>query len=201
MTPDEIIRHFSEFEGQLKRGLTRELQRIIMHDTVAQIHTRVTEKQIDADGRKFSAYSKKPILSSGTTAKSKRVGNQLAGSKKKRSELDWVTIKRKGLNIHLFVVPGGYKQIRDIEGFSNQNKSFEFTTQMWRGFGVKRTEGGWDRFTVVCGGKNEESQDKIDWNSEREGKPIIDMSKTEQKYLVLQIEKEIDKYLKRAKLK
>jgi len=200
MTPQEVILHFKGFEAFIKRGLPRELTRIVTHDTVAQIHTRVVDRQENAKGQKFSRYSTTPTLSGGTTAKSKRVGTQLAGSKAKRSQLDWVTIKRAGKNVHLFVVPGGYQEIRSIEGFGNQNKSFDFTGQMWRGFGVKRTEVSSDRFAVILGGKNQESQDKIDWNSEREGIAIIDASRSEQMHIKIQLEKEIDKYLKRAKL-
>jgi len=201
MTIDETIRHFKELQAFIGRDLPNELTKIVAHDTVAQIHTRVVDKQVNAKGQRFSRYSTKPTLSSGTTAKSKRVFNALAGSKKKRSELDWVTIKRRGKNTHLFVVKGGYREIREIEGFSNENKSFEFTTQMWRGFGVKRTEKSSGRFAVVLGGRNAESQDKIDWNSEREGVDIIDASKQERDHIKRQVEREIEKYIKRAKLK
>jgi hypothetical protein len=201
MTIDETIKHFKEFETFMRRDLPNELTKIAAHNTVAQIHTRVIDKQVNAKGQRFGRYSTRPTLSSGTTEKSKRVFNALAGSKKKRSELDWVTIKRKGKNVHLFVVKGGYQEIREIEGFSNEYKSFEFTTEMWRGFGVKRTEKSSGRFTVVLGGKNSESQNKIDWNSEREGVDIIDASRQEQNFIKKQVEIEIDKYLKRAKLK
>jgi len=195
MTIDETIRHFKELQAFIGRDLPNELLKIVAHDTVGQIHTRVVEQQKNAKGNLFSTYSTKPTLSSGTTAKSKSVWNELAKT------ADWVTIKRKGKNVHLFVVKGGYREIRKIEGFNNEHKSFEFTTQMWRGFGIKRTEKSSGRFAVVLGGRNAESQDKIDWNSEREGVDIIDASKQERDHIKRQVEREIEKYIKRAKLK
>lgn len=197
---EEAIKCFDKLEKEIKRNLPRDLISIVASDTVAAIQTRVIERQETAKGSSFDRYSTKPTLSSGTTAKSKRIFSQLAGSKSKRKNLDWVTIKRAGKNIHLFEIKGGYQEIRRLEGFGNTAKSFEFTGQMWRMFGIKKTQTTGSKILITLGGKDQESQDKIDWNSEREGIDIIDMNKDEVNHLIRQVEKEMKKYIKRAGL-
>lgn len=198
---DEAIKRFGKLEKLLTKQLLIELQQIVAQDTVAQIETRVVDKQEKPTGGSFSSYSRKPILSSGTTAKSKAVGRKLASSKSKRKELDWVTIKRTGKNVHLFVVKGGYAEIRRLEGFDNTRKSFEFTGDMWRGFGIKKVTKKSKEIIITVGGKNEYSQNLIDVHSKKEGIPIIDTNKKEEKYIQKQLELEIEKYIKRAGLK
>ena len=51
--------------------------------------------------------------------------------------------------------------MRRLEGFQTGHKDFTFTTQMWRGFGIKRTSKTNNQFVVTLGGKNVEAQKKI----------------------------------------
>lgn len=200
MTPDETAARFKELQKLVKRELPLFIQETIALNAIEKITTRVIERQKNYLGGSFSAYSKKPILTSGKTEKSGRVGRALASSKAKRRELDWVTIRSGGKNVHLFVLPGGYAQLRRIEGFSNPRKSFEFTTQMWRGFGVKRTRKTQNEIIITLGGKNLESQKKIDINSRREGISIINISDKELKELAVMAEKELQRYVNKVGL-
>ena len=200
MTPDEAANRFHSLEMLIKRDLPGFIQEIIAHDAVAMIHNRVVRQQKNYLGGQFSAYSKRPMLTSGVTEKSKRVYRQVAGSKSKRRELDWVAIKRQGKNIHLFELKGGYAELRRIEGFSNSRKSFEFTGQMWRGFGVKKTVTTGNRIIITLGGRNIRSQKLIDANSAREGVSIVNISDSELKKLAEMIDKEIARYVRKVGL-
>jgi hypothetical protein len=64
---------------------------------------------------------------------------------------------------------------REKKGYHNLHMSFEFTREMWLGFGVKQA----GRDYVTLGGKTGDSQEKINWNSDRLGYSIIKPSEKE----------------------
>jgi len=140
------------------------------------------------------------MLTSGTTAKSKSVWNKLASSKTSRRDLDWVTIKRRGKNVHLFELKGGYKQLRQLEGLQTAHKDFSFSQVMWNSYGVKRTVNTNNEVVVTIGGKTQDSQDRINWNSKREGVEIINISDQELKKLAKNLDKQIQKYINKVGL-
>jgi len=198
---DEYTKNLHKFRGKILIELFVLAQEYASQQAVNDIEDRVVNTQTNHKGGKFGTYSTKPTLSSGTTEKSSAVFRALAGSRSKRRNLEWVTVKSGGHNVSLFEVPGGYQQIRRIEGFSNRRKSFEFTTQMWRGFGVKRKRKTSKIFSIFIGGRNIESQEKIDKNSAREGIPIIGMSKAEQRFMEKTLDKKMERILKKYKVK
>lgn len=200
MSPEETATRFDKLQKLIKRDLPLFIQERIAQNAVAMIHNRVVQTQKNYLGGSFSSYSRKPILTSGTTAKSKRIGRALASTKAKRRQLDWVTIRSGGRNVHLFELPGGYAQLRRLEGFSNNKKSFEFTGQMWRGFGVKKKSISGNTVIVTLGGRTGESQKLIDANSRREGINIINISDKELKELAVMVDKEIQKYVNKVGL-
>jgi len=192
---EETIRRLKEFRKKFSTDFVRDLGKVVGVDMVSEIEMRVRDRQRKADNQLFGRYSTNPMLTSGTTVKSRRVWQKMASSKTKRRELDWVTIKKGGKNIHLFELKGGYAQLRKLEGFSNARKSFEFTGEMWRKFGVTNTTVGNGVITFILGGKTTVAQDKINWNSEREGVVIIEPCKTEIQNLQNQIDRLIPGYL------
>jgi len=200
MKPQEAASRFKELDRMIRRDLPVFIQERIAHNAVAMIHNRVVKKQKNYLGGQFSAYSKRPMLTSGTTEKSKRVGRALASSKAKRAELDWVTIRSGGRNVRLFELPGGYAQLRRLERFSNARKSFEFTGQMWRGFGVKKKQVSGTTIIITLGGRNLESQKKIDANSKREGISIINISDRELEELARMVDKKLQRYVNKVGL-
>jgi len=199
MTLQETQRQIQQLRKKVSTDLPREIAKIIAADTVSQIETRVRDKQMGCNGS-FGKYSTRPMLTSGETAKGRRVWRAVAGSKSKRKNLDWVTIKRGGKNIKLFELKGGYAELRRLEGFSNTNKSFEFTGEMWRKFGVVSVSQQAGKLTVKLGGKTTAAQDKIDWNSEREGVDIIDACKAEVEWLQRRVGKILEGYVVELKL-
>lgn len=197
MTLDETVRRLTDFRKNLPKWLASDLGPVVGVDFVNLIELRVRDTQKDSKGHHFSRYSTRPMLTSGKTLKSKRrVWDAIPDDEKK-----WVTIKRGGKNIHLFELKGGYAQLRKIEGFSNRYKSFDFTTEMWRKFGVKSTKIANKIITFIIGGKTTASQDKINWNSEREGKNIIEPNKEEMQYLQQQIDRLLPGYLAKVGFK
>jgi hypothetical protein len=63
---------------------------------------------------------------------------------------------------------------------------------MWRKFGVIGTKKTAFGTQTKIGGQNKDAQNKIDWNTEREGREIIEASEKE----VLLLKVNIEKWLK-----
>lgn len=200
LTVDQWVANLQRFKKSLAPEIYKILVQYATVDAAALITNRVINKQISDKGTKFSRYSRKPMLTSGNTQKSKRVWRAMASSRTKRRQLNWVTIKSGGKNVHLFELKGGYSQLRKLEGFSNTYKSFEFTGQMWRGFGVKRKSRTNTGMKVVLGGRTAESQKLIDINSKREGMPIIGLTKQEIQILEKAIDSKVIELLKKFKV-
>ena len=197
MTVEEFNKRLSSFE----KGVVTEIYKAIVTkktglDIESTVRERVMMKSTSGDGTKFSAYSTKPMLTSGTTAKGSNVWR---GKKDKK----WVTVKNKGKNVHLFVLEGGYAELRRLENFNNQYKNFWFrggAASMWSNFGMVDKNITKDGFTIVYKGKKPEAQDIIDKQSEREGKSIIAMTKGEIQNISDRVSKIIDKDLKKNKI-
>ena len=200
MKVDEAVKRFAQLRKMIERELPVFIHQRIAHNAVSMIQNRVVQTQRDYMNRSFSRYSERPMWTTGTTEKSDRVRRAVAGSKAKRRQLQWITVQHKGQNIRLFKLEGGYAEMRRIEGFSNTNKSFEFTGQMWRGFGVKRVQKTKGSVTVTIGGRDKRSQELIDENSKREGVNIVNISDEELEKLAKQIDKELQRYVDRVGL-
>lgn len=199
MTPEEAEKALVKIEKDIPEKVFGIVQKYAGLTLVSDISNRVVMRQRNARGARFSRYSDKPILSSGTTERGTHVWRALASTKSKRRDLDWVTIKKGGRNIHLFVVPGGYAEIRRLSGFTNRRKSFEWTGEMWKKFGVRKSQRRPTGFTIRLAGLTPEAQRKLDANSEREGINIIDITPREERelagYVDRWLQKEINKRL------
>lgn len=179
-TVEEFNKQLTAFEKDIIKKLPDQfIHATAGFDVAGLVKERVIQTSKSGDNTHFSPYSTKPMLTSGTTAKSKRVWNEKAGSKNKRSDLKWVTLKKGGKNVHLFELSGGYAELRRLEGFSNRFKNFWFTTEMWKKFGMIASMCTATGFKLRFGGKTPEAQKKIDANSAREGKNILEMTKGE----------------------
>jgi len=200
MTPDEAANRFQKLLDMINRDLPVYIKETLAHDASAAVALRVQQTGKNFRGGSFKSYSTKPMLTSGTTAKSKSVWNKLASSKTSRRDLDWVTIKRRGKNVHLFELKGGYKQLRQLEGLQTAHKDFSFSQVMWNSYGVKRTVNTNNEVVVTIGGKTQDSQDRINWNSKREGVEIINISDQELKKLAKNLDKQIQKYINKVGL-
>jgi hypothetical protein len=194
MTVEEFNKRLTKLEKDIIGKLPGQfIQAKAGFDISAMVSDRVIQKSMSGDNTHFSAYSTRPMLTSGTTAKSQNVWR---GKKDKK----WVTIKKGAKNIHLFVLEGGYAEMRRLEGFSNRFKNFWFTTEMWRKFGLKRTTKNRNGFRLVFGGLTPEAQKKIDANTQREGKNILEMTKREVNSINANVSLWIDNMLRKNRI-
>ena len=208
MTPEEASRRFQKLVQMVNTDLALYIKDTVAHNASAAVALRVQETGKDFRGNSFKPYSTKPILTSGTTSKGKAIWNKMGSGAKDRDlgysvrgrGLRWVTIKRQGKNIHLFELSGGYKQMRRLETLQTAYKDFSFSAMMWNHYGVKRTIKKAGEIEIIIGGKTQDSQDKIDWNSKREGVEIINISDQELEKLAKQIDQHLQKLINKAGL-
>lgn len=163
MDINQYIQQLDSAIADIEANFTKQLL-IGANDTAARIALRVREKSIDDKGVKFGQYSKTKLPAF--------------------FYFDTATRAKKGLNEIKKAAKDGeklsYYDFRKLIGKSNQNKNFELSGDMWTRFGVKSQQGS---NTVILGGRTQDSQKKIDWNSTREGRNIIGVSESEQEAL------------------
>ena len=163
-----------------------------------KIRTRVIETGVNPKGQKYAPYSIEPMLancSSMTTSACSKV----TGSKAKRKELKWVTIKRGEKAIRLFELPGGYKQYRDIHGRQTDHVGFSFTNRMWNNIKLTSEGSEHNRGIARIGATEEKEQKKLTGNTERRGE-ILMLSPKELTEISGYFNSEIDKILKNSGL-
>lgn len=158
----------SEFEAKVNRAISRIDNEIEAQaskagaDLVALVTNRVVQTGKDSDGSTFSPYSTKEVPAFFFFNKS-RTGS---AEKKVREKA-----KKKQ--------PISYRDFRAINNLNTAPKTFEFSGAMWRGFGVLNVKRNSTGVSVLIGGRNKDSEQKITWGSEQEGKSIIRPSAAE----------------------
>jgi hypothetical protein len=190
-TIQEFNNKIDKLINELPKWLEETTKDIAIQDLSVLISERVINTGKDEKGGKFSGYSTKPTLAGKSTFTTSGAFNKIAGSKSKRKSLEWRTVKGN----RLFILEGGYKEVRNLEGRETGHKSFERTGEMWQNFGIVRTKGDKTSFKVFLGGRNEDSQEKINHNTEREGINIIGATKEEQKKVEDIYKKRLIKYI------
>ena len=171
MTPDEAIRHMDEI---IARSVNEfgEVMMIAAETAKTLIVDRVTQQGIDAEGNPFPPYSTKPMLTN-CSSTTKAVCNTLAGTKKKRSQLKWVTIKKGDKNVRLFELPGGYKEFREIHGHRTDITNFFFSGRMMSDIAVVSSDDEHTKGRAVISTKHDEQNLKLQGNTDRKGEILM----------------------------
>jgi hypothetical protein len=137
------------------------------------IKERVIETGVNAKGQKFKPYSTKPMLVGCKSLKVKSC-TKILGSKEKRKQLEWRTV-----NGHrLAILPGGYKQWREIYGAQTDHVDFSVTNEMWNDINIISKSSDHQKGTVIIGAKQESEKKKLSGNTKRRG-DILDLNPNE----------------------
>jgi len=148
-------------------------------EALTLLRKRVQETGINAEGQKYKPYSTKPTLVGCKTFVRKSACTSLLGSKPKRKELEWRTV-----NGHrLAILPGGYKQIRELQGRQTAHVDFSVTNDMWNDINVISKQTDHQKGIAIIGAKKEEEKKKLEGNTKRRG-DILDLSRKEQDELM-----------------
>jgi hypothetical protein len=200
VTPDQFTIKVAGWENYMLNDFTKDILLRGCVDLKAKIAHRVRETNILGSGKSYD-YSKKPML---VGRKSflpnkgyawKEVYDDAKSKKEKDEGIHWVTIKHKNGNTYrLIVLPGGYAELRRLEKNLNTKKNYSRSGEMWKGFGIKQVEPK----KITIGGRDEiypASQQRINFNSERDKDNIIAPNQKEIDELTRFLEIETKKYI------
>lgn len=192
----ELSDRLNKLVGYLEGPLHGEIMIKLASSALALNKQRVQEEGLDSKGQKYTPYSKKPMLS-GSKNMSQSAFNKIAGSKKKRAELKWVTINNNGFASYLavssgesfntggnrlFVIPGGYKEFRELHGRRTDFVDFTFSGRMWNNIKLVSDRGELNSGKAVIKPTLELEKKKLEGNTKRRGE-ILGLSKGEEKIL------------------
>lgn len=167
--------YFKGVQTKLRGELDTFLNVQIGAGALAMIDRRVRQKGEKSEGGQFKPYSSKPTLIGASSFTSKTHSDKVFG-KEKNKALDWVTYRGH----KLAVMPGGYKQIREVEGRQTDHKDFERTSALWQSIhviGTKETAPG--RYQTSVGTENPASINKMQGIIDREASELLSLSDSE----------------------
>jgi len=154
---------------------------VIGADTAALIEDRIVSKGEKAEGGKFSPYSTKPVPAFLYFGRSRNAGGEAAVKRAAK--------EKKGVS---------YKDFRQFNGLNTSFKNFQFSGEMFQGFGVRAVR--LISSTVVeieIGGKNSRSNLLFEAHSERENSELTAPSEKELKIISETVQTRIINILKR----
>lgn len=200
MTIDEYGNRLGGLVAEIQARREQILAGVGMN-AIKLIRTRIVETGKKANGSKFaspdnpSGYSRKPMLTNYTAFWKKSGHDFIAGSKAKRRELKWVTLKKGNRAIRLFVLRGGYEQFRQLQGRRTDIVNFSFTNTMWNSMRVKARQGD----TVTIGVTRQENIKKMEGLNKRFGR-LLELSKDEDARLRVDMKKDVLNIVKKYKI-
>ena len=175
MTIEELDNRFDKIIEETNALGTIMVQ--IASSALTMVRDRVIETGENAEGSKYDPYSTTPMLANCSSMNVAACGT-VAGSKEKRKDLKWVTIKRGGRNIKLFEIPGGYKQFRELHGKQTGFVDFSFSGRMWANIQIVSDNSEHNSGVARISAASEENQKKLAGNTKKRG-PILKLSQSE----------------------
>ena len=188
MTLQELSASLKRASQQINADFPQWANVALGNTALAMLKQRIVNTGQASDGSSYKPYSTKPTFIGASSFRTKAAANSVFGTVTKRRALEW----RKVRGHNLAILPGGYKQIRQIDGSQVSHKSFLRTGEMWLSIHTLGTQAaGEGKFTTTVGTKVDLSNKKLEGNTAREGKEILMISKKEEQELT----KILDKYI------
>ena len=173
----ELSNELNKFAGHIEGTERGSIMIKMANEALILNRQRVQEKGQNADGSAYKPYSTKPMLA-GRTGMTTSAYSSIAGSKDKRSGLNWATVKGH----KLFEIPGGYKQFRELHGRQTGFVDFVFTGRMWNNIKLVSSQAELNSGTAVIKPTEDLQKKKLAGNTERRG-DILALSKNEEQRL------------------
>jgi hypothetical protein len=178
MTIQELDNKFDKIIGSLKGNEIGDIMAIVGEEALTRIKLRIFKTGVDAEGQQYKPYSVRPML-----AGCKGFLDQTkcpAKNKTSRKELKWVTIQRNGKNYHLYQIPGGYKEFRDMNLGPGHSSfvDFFFSGRMWQSIKLSKDRGELNNGIATIKSTSAEEQVILNANANRRTS-ILKLSKSE----------------------
>lgn len=183
MTPQQQADKINAYIASFNE-LVADTFELAIRNLETDIKVRVFEEHQDVNNAKLGQYSTKPTLIGAKSFINKGGANTFfTAQKKKEPKGEWRTVNGK----HLFVLDGGYKELRAIQGRPTDEINLQYTGELLlNGIGVNIGNGVYQVKFL-----NKLSVDKSRGFERRRGKKVFYASKEEQKKTVDFIGKKI----------
>lgn len=158
----------------LQAGAHAEVMVKLAISALTLIKERVQETGVNAKGQKYKPYSTKPMLIGSKSFLQKAAAQSVFGSKEKRKNLEWRKVKGHSLAI----LPGGYKQLRELQGRQTDHVDFSVTNSMWNDINVISKSTDHVKGVAIIGAKQDKEKKKLEGNTKRRG-DILDLNQKE----------------------
>jgi hypothetical protein len=133
--PDSITRLINKIGNRIAKKSNR-IEIVVLKTVEGLMKRRIFNSGIASDGSKIGNYSTRPILVGASSFANKSKARNVLGSKKRRrDEIDWRTVKGR----RLAVFPGGYKQLRRVQGFQTAYVDLEVNGDLRRSIVVGKS--------------------------------------------------------------
>jgi len=168
------------------------------NNATGMIKDRIRKTGCKADGSMFAPYSTTPMLTN-CSSMTQAACAKKAGSKEKRRDLRWVTLKRGDKKVKLFELEGGYKEYRELHGRPTNFVDFAFSGNMWADVQVTSNDNDHRKGRATVSALHEDQYKKLEGNeAKREG--ILDISEAEMNDLAGIIENRLIEMMQRSDL-
>jgi len=173
----QLSKNLEGFIGYLEGPEHGNIMVQMASEALALNKMRIQEKGEGSNGEKYKPYSKNPMLTN-RSGMIQSAYSSIAGSKNKRQELDWVTVKGH----KLFELPNGYKQFRELHGRQTAFVDFTLSGRMWNNVKLVSDRSELNSGVAVIKATEELQKKKLAGNTERRGE-ILGNSKKEEERL------------------
>ena len=228
MTTQELSAQLGKIQSALQTDMPKWLDASLGNTALYFIRDRVINRGEAAEGN-FKPYSTKPMLVGASSFRTKAQASSYFGGKgkagkTKRAAMEWrslpgdkPTYSPEGFYSsyrRLAVLPGGYKELRNLVGAESGFKNFTFTGEMWGGThyqptdkpidrsafikGLGTKENGNLKWTTTVGSKSELTNKKLQGHADREGKEILQLSKKEESDLLAMLNERVKNVIEKA---
>jgi hypothetical protein len=197
MTPDEHIKALQKSTNDLITNYNGNLMAHVGGYALQMIYDRVHGKGEMANGSQFPGYSTKDTLVGCKSFYKKSACEALLGNKKKRAALEWRTVggssgyaaylsvssgssgmAGSGGGVRLAILQGGYKKIRELQGYETGFVNFEISGRMWANIKLISSNSDHQNGIAKIGATGEDNKKKLEGNTKRKG-DILDLSQKE----------------------
>jgi len=147
----------------------------IASDALVTIRERIKESGTNAEGGQYPPYSTNPMLSGCKNFIQKAACERYV----KKDDTKWVMIDRGTPQMRpLFVIPGGYKEFREIQGRQTGFVDFSFSNRMWNNIKIVSDNSEHNQGIARIAATTDEDKKKLEGNTKRKGK-ILKLSQSE----------------------
>lgn len=139
---------------------------------------RIHNEGKDVNEAPIGKYSTKTTLIGSSSFINKGTVDKVFGSRKSK-DLKWRTLQRGGKNVHLALLSGGYKKIRELDGYETSKVNLQRTGRLLKDYAVNSEGKDWVvGFTSEYGSKISDGQEEHFntriWGVSRRDSKIID---------------------------